>query len=89
MSIWPQAELMDTATRLTLQTKTGLENLTFEPRDMLVEELDEFARCIRGETVPETGAGEALAALQVIRGAMTSHDRGHIVSLSVPRSPGL
>jgi predicted dehydrogenase len=81
MSIWPKAELMDGATRLTLQTKSGWESLTFEPQDMLVEELDEFARCIRGDTVPETGAKEALAALQVIRGAIDSHERGRVISI--------
>jgi predicted dehydrogenase len=74
MSIWPQAELMDAATTLTLQTKSGVETISFEPGDMLVEELAEFARCIGGEAVPETGAGEALAALEVIRGAMDAHE---------------
>jgi predicted dehydrogenase len=77
MSVWPRAELMDAATRLTLQTKSGQESVTFEPRDMLVEQLNEFARCILGETEPETGATEALAALKVIRGAIDSHqDQG-------------
>jgi predicted dehydrogenase len=77
MSVWPRAELMGAATRLTLQTKSGQEGVTFGPRDMLVEQLNEFARCILGETEPETGATEALAALEVIRGAIDSHqDQG-------------
>jgi predicted dehydrogenase len=78
MSIWPQAEQMDAATTLTLQTQTTQETVAFEPRDMLLEELEEFASCIRGEAVPETGASEALAALEVIRGAITSHENGQI-----------
>jgi predicted dehydrogenase len=81
MSIWPRADLMDAATRLTLQTKSGEEIISFEPRDMLVEELEEFAHCIRGEAVPETGAREALAALQVIWGAIDSHGQGQIISM--------
>jgi predicted dehydrogenase len=76
MSIWPNAEKMDPATTLTLQTKSGSETIAFETRDMLMDELDEFARCIRGEAVPETGAAEGLAALQVIRGALESHENG-------------
>ena len=78
MSVWPRAEQMDAATALTLQTKTGQKTIEFKPRDMLVEELEEYARCIRGETGPETGATEAWAALQVIRGAIDSHERGQI-----------
>jgi len=74
MSIWPRADQMDATTTLTRQTNTGLDSINFEPRDMLTEELDEFARCIRGETVPETGAVEALAALEIIRGAIDSHE---------------
>ena len=72
---------MDAATTLTLQTKTGREMVGFEPRDMLVEELDEFAGCIRGQATPETGAAEALAALQVVRGAIASHQSGQIYEM--------
>ncbi|MBE7555801.1 MAG: Gfo/Idh/MocA family oxidoreductase [Anaerolineales bacterium] len=82
MSIWPKAEQMDAATRLTLQTKSGEEIVSFEPRDMLVEELEEFARCIRGEGSPETGAEAALAALRVIQGAITSHQHGQIIPIA-------
>lgn len=78
MSIWPHAEQMDTATSLTLQTKSGREPVDFRPNDMFVEELAEFARCIRGEAAPETGPSEGLAALQVIRGALASHESGEI-----------
>lgn len=74
MSIWPRAEQMDEATSLALQSKSGTQRIEFQPRDMLVEELDEFASCIRGEMTPETDADEALAALAVIRGAIASHE---------------
>ena len=78
MSIWPRADQFDAATTLRLETKNGPEQIDIEPRDMLMEELDEFARCIRGEAVPETGAAEALAALEVVRGAIESHENGQI-----------
>ena len=81
MAIWPQADQMDAATTLTLQTKTGQETIDFKPGDMLAEELDEFAHCINGEAVPETGAAEALAALEIIRGAIDSHEIGRVYTM--------
>jgi predicted dehydrogenase len=81
MSIWPRADRMDAATTLTLQTKSGQEIINFEPRDMLAEELDEFACCINGQAVPETGATEALAALEIIRGAIESHQSRQVYSM--------
>jgi predicted dehydrogenase len=86
MSIWPQADQMDAATTLTLQSKSGTQSITFEERDMLSEELDEFARCIRGEMSPETDGAAAMAALEVIRGAITSHESGRAVELPVAGS---
>lgn len=80
MSIWPHADQMDAATTLTLHGKTGPETIAFDPRDMLLAELTEFAACIRGEATPETGADEALAALEVVRGAIASHETGQIYS---------
>jgi len=74
MSIWPNADQMDPATRLTLRTKSAVEQLEFETRDMLVDELDEFARCIQGTAQPETGALEGLRALEVILSAIRSHE---------------
>jgi UDP-N-acetyl-2-amino-2-deoxyglucuronate dehydrogenase len=82
MSIWPQADQMDAATTLTLQSKSSTENVAFEEQDMLVEELDEFARCIRGEMAPETDGAAAMAALEVIRGAITSHESGRAVQVA-------
>jgi predicted dehydrogenase len=73
LSIWPDAGRMDEATTLTLRTRTGSEQVDFERRNMLVDELAEFAHCVRGEAEPETGAQEGLAALAVIQGALRSH----------------
>lgn len=81
MTVWPDAPRMDPSTELMLHTGTGSEALTFEARDMLVDELDEFAGCIRGERAPETGAAEGLRALSVILAAIESHGSGRAVSL--------
>jgi predicted dehydrogenase len=82
MSVWPAAEEMDAVTTLTLQTHTGTTAVEFARRDPLVEELDEFARCVRGQARPETGAAEALAALRVVRGALAAHGHGRLVDLA-------
>ena len=81
MSIWPKADQMDQATTLTFRTKSAVEQLEFEPRDMLVDELDEFARCIQGKAQPETGALQGLRALDVILSAIRSHETGTPVTL--------
>jgi predicted dehydrogenase len=65
-SVWPDALALDGVTRLTL----GGEQVEFEERDMLADELAEFGRCIRGEAQPETGADEGLAALAVVLQAL-------------------
>jgi UDP-N-acetyl-2-amino-2-deoxyglucuronate dehydrogenase len=70
MSVWPQAERADGATTLALRRTDGNEELDFPRRDPLAEELDEFARAVRGETSPETGAEEGIAALRVILEAL-------------------
>jgi predicted dehydrogenase len=66
MTVWPQADRADAATTLTLRTADGDERVGFEQRDPIVEELDEFARAVRGETAFETGPEEGIAALRVI-----------------------
>jgi predicted dehydrogenase len=66
--VWPEAERVDAVTTLTLNG----EPVPFAPRDMLAEELAEFAAAIRGEAAPETGAEEGIAALRAIRDALGS-----------------
>jgi predicted dehydrogenase len=46
------------------------EPIEFEERDMLAEELAEFARCVRGQAEPETGAAQGLAALGAVLSAL-------------------
>ena len=80
-SVWPRAELLDGATTLRLTAAEGTRKIGFEQRDVLVEELDELARCVRGEAEPETGAAEALAALAIVLGAVESDATGRPVAL--------
>ena len=82
-SVWPRADLLDGVTTLRLTTGEGTTDIPFEQRDVLVEELDELARCVRGEAQPETGAEEALAALAVVLGAVESDGAGAPVALGV------
>jgi predicted dehydrogenase len=65
-SVWPDAQRLDAVTTLTL----GGAPVPFEERDMLAEELAEFARCVRTGAAPETGAAEGIAALGAIRAAL-------------------
>jgi predicted dehydrogenase len=66
MSVWPDAHRLDELTTLTLAG----DPVEFEQIDPLREELAEFARCIAGDAVPETGPAEGLAALKVILDAI-------------------
>lgn len=66
ISVWPAAEELDEGTALIL----GGERIEFDRVDPLVAELQELARCVRGDATPETGAAEGLAALRVILDAV-------------------
>jgi len=72
MGLWPEAERMDTATILTLEKGDEVKRVPFAVRDMLVDELEEFARCVRSGAAPETGAEEGIAALRVVLGVIAS-----------------
>ena len=83
MLAWPDALKVDPTSRLTIQTRQSREAIPFESQDVLVLELDEFARAARGLAQPETGAREGLAALAVAEAAFRSSATG--VSID-PRS---
>jgi predicted dehydrogenase len=68
-SVWPDAQALDGVTTVT----RGREPVEFDERDMLAEELAEFGRCVRGESRPETGADEGIAALSVVLEALHAH----------------
>ncbi len=76
MEVWPQAERMDHATTLTLDRGGETRRVPFEVRDMVVDELAEFGRCVRHGSAPETGGAEGLAALRVVRSLVEAADDG-------------
>lgn len=85
MAMWPEAHRMDSQTRITVEGRDGTsEAIPFEPRDMVVDELEEFGRCIREGTTPETGASEGIAALRVVLAAVESARNGRAVELEGP-----
>ena len=50
--------------------------------DTLVEELEEFAACVRGEATPEVGARRATESLAVIRAGVRSAREGRAVEVA-------
>lgn len=52
-----------------------------EPNDPVVDQLDEFARAIRGETEVETDGSVGLAAIAVMTAAVESAATGHTVAV--------
>jgi predicted dehydrogenase len=83
MLAWPDALKVDPTSRLTIQTRETREAIPFEPQDVLALQLDEFARCVRGQAQPEIGAEEGLAALAVAEAALRSSGSGASID---PRS---
>jgi predicted dehydrogenase len=67
-AVWPDAERVDEVSTVLVDG----EEIAFEPRDMLAEELREWALAARGEAVVETGASEGIAALRVILKAVSA-----------------
>ncbi|OGL58694.1 MAG: hypothetical protein A3J27_01980 [Candidatus Tectomicrobia bacterium RIFCSPLOWO2_12_FULL_69_37] len=50
--------------------------------DMILEELDEFADCVRTGRAPETGFREAVEALAIVEGACRSAETGRAVEVA-------
>ncbi len=55
-----------------------------EPGDAVAEQLDEFARCVRGEAVPETGGAEGAAVVAVLEAIDASARTGAAVEVARP-----
>ena len=65
--------------------KRGTEKavaVAFEKNDTFVDELEEFARAVRGDGVPETGGEYATRSLGVIRAGIISAREGRRVQLA-------
>lgn len=72
-------------TRLFLQRKgkDGREPFPLGPSvDIILEEMEEFARCVRTGAAPEVGGREALAPLAAAEAIIRSSEEGRAVELA-------
>ena len=60
----------------------GAEPIPCDKNDTIVEELEEFAACVRGETAPEVGGQRATESLAVIRAGVKSAREGRAVDVA-------
>ena len=56
--------------------------IPYEKNDAIVDELEEFAACIRGETTPEVGGQMATESLAVIHAGVKSVKEGRTVDVA-------
>lgn len=59
----------------------GPKPVAIEPVDDLLEEVEEFARCIRTGGAPEVGADEATAAVRILQAAIRSAVEGKAIQV--------
>lgn len=81
MRVWPDATLVDDNSELWLEDGKNRQRITFEPRDALAEQLEDFARSIRRGAKPETSGQEGMWAVAVVEGALRSTAEGSAVEL--------
>jgi predicted dehydrogenase len=82
LRIWPVVDKY-TVLQLIGKTKDKPETIPFPIGDPILEEIDEFADCIRTGKKPETDGQGALVALALIRAAIDSARTGKPVDLKV------
>lgn len=71
--------------RLFLQKKGSEERDPLElgeTVDILVEEMDEFGRCVRDGDQPEVGGAEGIQAIAAVEAIVNSSNEGRIINLS-------
>jgi xylose dehydrogenase (NAD/NADP) len=80
LKIWP---VVDRYTKLLLfeKGKDEPKDITLEERDIILEQIDEFAHCIQTGERPETDGEGGLVALALIRAAIESARTGKQVAL--------
>ena len=81
LRIWPVVDKY-TILQLIGKTKDQPEAIPLPVGDPILEEIDEFADCIRTGKKPETDGQGALAALALIRAAIESARTGQQVMLA-------
>jgi predicted dehydrogenase len=74
----------DEATGLLLESEAGREKIPLPDSEAatLLEEIEEFAACIRTGAAPEVGGSEALQAVAVVEAAVLSNERRRPVELA-------
>lgn len=79
---WQMIDL-DTSLQIFKKGKTGAENIPLRQGNPILEEIEEFADCIRTGSRSETDGESALAALALIRAAIESVRTGAKASVQV------
>lgn len=77
---WQQVD-RDTQVQIFRKGETGSEKVAIPVGNPIIEEIDEFADCIRTGGRPETDGEHALSALALIRAAIESSQTGRPVEL--------
>ena len=82
LQVW---SVVDRYTRLQRfdKSKDKPETIPLSVGDPILEEIDEFADCIRSGKKPETDGRGALAALALIRAAIDSARTGKPIDLKI------
>lgn len=83
LNFWQRSDVVDQHSRLEMQRRGTSERaaIPLGRGDILREELEEFALCVREKKSPEVGAAEGIAALAVIHAALRSAERGRAVEI--------
>jgi predicted dehydrogenase len=77
--------MIDQDTRLQIfkKDRTGSEDIALNMGNPILEEIDEFADCVRGGKKPETDGQGALHALGLVRAAIESARSGKQIKLEI------
>ena len=83
LDFWQRSDAVDQHSRLEMQRRGSSEHqpIPLARGDILREELEEFARCVREKKRPEVGGPEGIAALAVIHAAIRSAEQGRTVEI--------
>ena len=78
-------QMIDQDTRLQIfkKDRTGYEDIALKAGNPILEEINEFANCVRTGQKPETDGNGALQALGLIRAAIESARSGKPVKLAI------
>ncbi|MBI2348297.1 MAG: Gfo/Idh/MocA family oxidoreductase [Deltaproteobacteria bacterium] len=83
LDFWQRSDTVDQHSRLEMQRRGSSEHqsIPLARGDILREELEEFAGCVREKKRPEVGGPEGIAALAVVHAAIRSAATGRTVEI--------